>query len=105
MRPDRLVVGECRGEEVRELLMALNTGHAGGAGTVHASGIRDLPTRLEALGAEGDKTLLDWKGAFYRAYPNNNPPADQNDEASAASVEAAHQKGIDALVERFGKAE
>lgn len=51
MRPDRLVVGECRGEEVRELLTALNTGHDGGAGTVHASGIRDLPARLEALGA------------------------------------------------------
>jgi pilus assembly protein CpaF len=51
MRPDRLVVGECRGEEVRELLTALNTGHDGGAGTVHASGIRDVPARLEALGA------------------------------------------------------
>ncbi|GAA3037034.1 TadA family conjugal transfer-associated ATPase [Microbacterium dextranolyticum] len=51
MRPDRLVVGECRGEEVRELLTALNTGHAGGAGTVHAGGIRDLPARLDALGA------------------------------------------------------
>lgn len=51
MRPDRLVVGECRGEEVRELLMALNTGHAGGAGTVHAGSIRDLPARLDALGA------------------------------------------------------
>lgn len=51
MRPDRLIVGECRGEEVRELLTALNTGHDGGAGTVHASGIRDLPARLEALGA------------------------------------------------------
>ncbi|ALJ19472.1 pilus assembly protein CpaF [Microbacterium sp. No. 7] len=51
MRPDRLVVGECRGEEVRELFTALNTGHDGGAGTVHASGIRDLPARLEALGA------------------------------------------------------
>jgi len=51
MRPDRLVVGECRGEEVRELLMALNTGHDGGAGTVHAGGIRELPARLEALGA------------------------------------------------------
>lgn len=51
MRPDRLVVGECRGEEVRELLSALNTGHDGGAGTVHASGIRDVPARLEALGA------------------------------------------------------
>ncbi|MDF2560944.1 MAG: pilus assembly protein CpaF [Microbacterium sp.] len=51
MRPDRLVVGECRGEEVRELLTALNTGHDGGAGTMHASGLRDVPARLEALGA------------------------------------------------------
>lgn len=51
MRPDRLVVGECRGVEVRELLGALNTGHDGGAGTVHAGGMRDVPARLEALGA------------------------------------------------------
>jgi pilus assembly protein CpaF len=51
MRPDRLVVGECRGEEVRELLSALNTGHDGGAGTVHANGLDDVPARLEALGA------------------------------------------------------
>ncbi|MFT4214147.1 MAG: TadA family conjugal transfer-associated ATPase [Microbacterium sp.] len=51
MRPDRLVVGECRGEEVRELLTALNTGHAGGAGTIHTGSIGDLPARLEALGA------------------------------------------------------
>ena len=51
MRPDRLIVGECRGEEVRELLTALNTGHDGGAGTMHASGLRDVPARLEALGA------------------------------------------------------
>lgn len=51
MRPDRLVVGECRGEEVRELLTALNTGHDGGAGTLHASGLTDVPARLEALGA------------------------------------------------------
>lgn len=51
MRPDRLVVGECRGREVRELLSALNTGHDGGAGTVHASGIADVPARIEALGS------------------------------------------------------
>ncbi|WP_109210352.1 MULTISPECIES: TadA family conjugal transfer-associated ATPase [Microbacterium] len=51
MRPDRLVVGECRGEEVRELLSALNTGHDGGAGTLHANSLRDVPARLEALGA------------------------------------------------------
>lgn len=50
MRPDRLVVGEVRGAEVRELLMALNTGHEGGCGTVHANGAADVPARLEALG-------------------------------------------------------
>ena len=51
MRPDRLVVGECRGAEIRELLGALNTGHDGGAGTMHANSLRDVPSRLEALGA------------------------------------------------------
>ncbi len=51
MRPDRIVVGEVRGAEVRELLAALNTGHEGGAGTVHANTAGDVPARLEALGA------------------------------------------------------
>ena len=49
MRPDRLVVGEVRGEEVRELLSALNTGHEGGCGTVHANRAEHLPARIEAL--------------------------------------------------------
>ncbi len=51
MRPDRLVLGECRGAEIRELLAALNTGHDGGAGTLHANSLDDVPARLEALGA------------------------------------------------------
>ena len=51
MRPDRLVVGECRGGEVRDLLAALNTGHSGGCGTVHANAPADVPARLEALGS------------------------------------------------------
>ena|SRR4051794_1540951 len=49
MRPDRLVVGEVRGAEVVELLAALNTGHEGGCGTVHANSARDVPARIEAL--------------------------------------------------------
>jgi pilus assembly protein CpaF len=53
MRPDRLVVGECRGAEVVDLLTALNTGHDGGAGTVHANAASDVPARLEALGLAG----------------------------------------------------
>ncbi len=51
MRPDRLVLGECRGAEVREVLAALNTGHDGGWATVHANAAADVPARLIALGA------------------------------------------------------
>lgn len=51
MRPDRLVVGECRGTEVRELLAAMNTGHSGAGGTVHANSAQSVPARLAALGA------------------------------------------------------
>jgi pilus assembly protein CpaF len=49
MRPDRLVVGEVRGAEVVDLLAALNTGHEGGCGTLHANSAADVPARLEAL--------------------------------------------------------
>ncbi|RRD49185.1 TadA family conjugal transfer-associated ATPase [Arachnia propionica] len=53
MRPDRLVLGEVRGAEVVDLLTALNTGHEGGCGTIHANSADDVPARLEALAALG----------------------------------------------------
>jgi pilus assembly protein CpaF len=49
MRPDRLVVGEVRGAEVADLLAAMNTGHEGGCGTLHANSAADVPARIEAL--------------------------------------------------------
>ena len=49
MRPDRLVVGEVRGAECVDLLAALNVGHDGGAGTLHANSVVDVPARIEAL--------------------------------------------------------
>src|SRR5436190_5596075 len=49
MRPGRLVVGEVRGAEVVEMLAALNTGHEGGCGTLHANSAADVPARVEAL--------------------------------------------------------
>ncbi|WP_297564863.1 TadA family conjugal transfer-associated ATPase [uncultured Arcanobacterium sp.] len=54
MRPDRLVLGECRGAEVRDVLGALNTGHEGGWATIHANSAVDVPARLVALGALAD---------------------------------------------------
>jgi len=53
MRPDRLVVGEVRGAEIVDLLQAMNTGHEGGCGTVHANSAGAVPARLEALAALG----------------------------------------------------
>ncbi len=49
MRPDRLVLGEVRGAEVVDLLAALNTGHEGGCGTLHANSALDVPARIESL--------------------------------------------------------
>lgn len=51
MRPDRLVVGEFRGAEMVELIVALNTGHEGCAATLHANSAADVPARFTALGA------------------------------------------------------
>ncbi|MBW3088303.1 Flp pilus assembly complex ATPase component TadA [Bifidobacterium sp. 82T24] len=50
MRPDRVVLGECRGEEIADLLRALNSGHHGGMATLHADGVDRVPARLTTLG-------------------------------------------------------
>lgn len=53
MRPDRIIVGECRGAETIELLMANNTGHSGGMSTGHANSTRDMISRLEMMSLMG----------------------------------------------------
>jgi pilus assembly protein CpaF len=49
MRPDRIIVGEIRGAESMDMLQAMNSGHDGSLGTIHASGPREALTRLENL--------------------------------------------------------
>ncbi len=56
MRPDRIVLGEARGAEIREVLTAFNTGHDGGWATLHANTVDDIPARLAALGAQAGMT-------------------------------------------------
>ena len=51
MRPDRLIVGECRGAEIKDFLTAMNTGHSGAGGTLHANSVGAVPARLTAMGA------------------------------------------------------
>jgi pilus assembly protein CpaF len=49
MRPDRIVLGECRGAEIKEVLMAMNTGHSGSMATIHANSSNDVMPRIQAL--------------------------------------------------------
>jgi carbon monoxide dehydrogenase subunit G len=52
---------------------------------------------------EGNQSTVEWRGAFYRGFPNNDPPPDQNDEAAVKAVTAVYQSGLanlKALVER-----
>lgn len=49
MRPDRIIVGECRGAEAFDMLQALNTGHDGGLSTAHGNSSRDILSRLEMM--------------------------------------------------------
>jgi pilus assembly protein CpaF len=57
MRPDRIVIGECRGGEVLDMLQAMNTGHDGSMTTVHANTARDALSRIESMVGMGGVTL------------------------------------------------
>src|ERR1700738_1112982 len=57
MRPDRIVVGECRGGEALDMLQAMNTGHDGSLTTIHANSPRDSLNRLETLGLRAEAEL------------------------------------------------
>ena len=54
---------------------------------------------------EGGKALVSWKSGFYRGYPNNDPPANLNDESAIGAITGVYQAGLDALAAQFGKAE
>lgn len=57
MRPDRIILGECRGEEAFEMLQAMNTGHNGSMSTLHANTARDALARLESMVIMGQSEL------------------------------------------------
>ncbi|WP_182912899.1 SRPBCC family protein [Paracoccus onubensis] len=66
--------------------------------------VTNYSSTLQVNDKDGKAEVI-WKGGFYRGFPNNNPPAELNDEAAIAAVEGIYQAGIDALTEQFGKAE
>ncbi|PHQ68820.1 MAG: hypothetical protein COB97_09160 [Paracoccus sp.] len=66
--------------------------------------VTNYSSTLQVKDKDGKAEVI-WKAGFYRGFPNNDPPAELNDEAAIAAVTGVYQAGMDALAERFGKAE
>lgn len=64
--------------------------------------VTNYSSHLTVKPRDGGGSVVEWRGAFYRGYPNNDPPPELNDEAAVAAVTGVYQAGLDALVEKFG---
>ena len=64
--------------------------------------VNNYSSHLTVKPREGGGSIIEWRGAFYRGYPNNDPPPELNDEAAVAAVTDVYKAGLDALVKRFG---
>lgn len=51
-------------------------------------------TSTLSVRAEGSQSVVEWRGAFYRGHPNNDPPPDQNDEAAVRAITGVYQSGL-----------
>ena len=65
--------------------------------------VTNYSSHLTVMPRDGGGSVVEWRGAFYRGYPNNDPPEELNDEAAIAAVTAIYEAGLGALVERFGE--
>lgn len=66
--------------------------------------VTNYSSHLTVKPTDSGGALIEWRGAFYRGYPNNDPPAELSDEAAVAAVTGVYQAGLDALTARFGAA-
>ena len=64
--------------------------------------VTNYSSHLTVKPRAGGGSVIEWRGAFYRGFPNNDPPENLNDEAAVAAVTGVYQAGLDALVEKFG---
>ncbi len=64
--------------------------------------VTNYSSHLTVKPRDGGGSLIEWRGAFYRGFPNNDPPEHLNDDAAIAAVSGVYQAGLDALVTRFG---
>jgi Polyketide cyclase / dehydrase and lipid transport len=59
--------------------------------------VNDYSSHITVKAVDANKSIVEWRGAFYRGYMNNDPPPELNDEASVAAVKGVYRLGLDAL--------
>lgn len=102
-----LTLGDADGPTIAEILYKFSDEKMSYSYRITDVAVETLPvtnysSHLTVKPRDGGGALVEWRGAFYRGYPNNDPPEHLNDEAAIAAVTAVYQAGLDALVERFG---
>jgi len=103
-----LTLGEEGGPTISEILYKYSDEKRSYSYRITAVEVSVLPvtnysSHLTVTPNENGGSHIEWKGAFYRGYPNNDPPEDLNDAAAIAAVSAVYQAGLDALESRFEK--
>ncbi len=63
--------------------------------------VTNYSSTITVLPADGGKSLVEWRGAFYRGYPNNDPPPELNDDAAIAAVTAVYKAGLEGLKKKI----
>ena len=102
-----LTLGEDVGPTIDEILYKYSDATMSYSYRITEVAVETLPvtnysSHLTVKPRDGGGSIVEWRGAFYRGYPNNDPPPELNDEAAIAAVSGVYQAGLDALTERFG---
>ncbi|WP_417668740.1 SRPBCC family protein [Roseibium sp.] len=101
-----LTLGEAGGPTISEILYKYSDEKKSYSYRITEVAVEVLPvtnysSHLTVKPGKDGGSLIEWRGAFYRGYPNNDPPEHLNDEAAIAAVSAVYKAGLDALSARF----
>lgn len=102
-----LTLGEAGGPTISEVLYKYDADKMTYSYRITDVKVEVLPVtnysaHLTVTPRDGGGSIVEWRGAFYRGYPNNDPPPELNDEAAVEAVTRVYRAGLDALVDRFG---
>lgn len=102
-----LTLGDAGGPTILEILYKFSEEKMSYSYRITDVAVEVLPvtnysSHLTVTPRDAGGSVIEWRGAFYRGFPNNDPPEDLNDAAAIAAVTGVYQAGLDALTAKFG---